>query len=205
MNRRVVVKIGGSLFDWPELAPRLKCYLESRRDDHMILIAGGGEAANWIRRLDSIHTLGQEMSHDLALRTLDLTTHILSTIVDGLEVIASLDDCARAWERGHTPIANSRLILDHDEHISSAPLPHTWNVTSDSIAAWIAVLAAAHELVLLKSAPLCEPISREEAARRGLVDAEFPRVSARLECVSYRHFRDPDARTITLSKPASHS
>ena len=68
-------------------------------------------------------------------------------------------------------------------------LPASWDVTTDSIAARIAVRLGAGRLALLKSADLPEGITREEAARLGLVDARFPRVARSLdqvECVFLR-------------------
>src|SRR5262249_42007524 len=57
-----VVKVGGSLFDWPELPGRLTGYLKARQvkvgAEHTVLVAGGGPAADWIRRLDEIQHLG---------------------------------------------------------------------------------------------------------------------------------------------------
>ena len=46
-----VLKVGGSLFDWPELPLRLAAYLGSRRAldpfERPVLIAGGGPAVDW--------------------------------------------------------------------------------------------------------------------------------------------------------------
>ena len=57
-------------------------------------------------------------------------------------------------------LAPSRWLQDED------PLPHTWDVTSDSIAAWIAGVSGARELVLVKP----------RGATGNLVDSCFARV-----------------------------
>ena len=63
-----IVKVGGSLFDWPELPVRLTAYIEQRRAmgpiEQTVLIAGGGPAADWIRALDRIHGLGSKQPTD---------------------------------------------------------------------------------------------------------------------------------------------
>ena len=45
-----VIKVGGSLFDWPELPRRLTELIDARqaadRDERLVLIAGGGAAAD---------------------------------------------------------------------------------------------------------------------------------------------------------------
>src|SRR5262249_50260144 len=52
-------------------------------------------------------------------------------------------------------------------------LPHCWEVTSDSLAARVAVVAQARQLVLLKSGSIPEAMSWVEAGRGGYGDAYF--------------------------------
>ena len=77
-----VIKVGGSLFDWPELPRRMTDFLDARkavdRDERMVLIAGGGPAADVVRALDRIHGLGDQTAHRLALHAMDLTAIILA-------------------------------------------------------------------------------------------------------------------------------
>ena len=61
-------------------------------------------------------------------------------------------------------------------------LPHTWAVTTDSIAARAAVVFRAERLVLLKSVDVPPGVSWEVAAANGWVDAHFPHVAATLAC-----------------------
>ena len=69
-------------------------------------------------------------------------------------------------------------------------LPHSWRVTSDSIAARAAVVFRAERLILLKSTDVPPGTPWGEAAARGWVDAHFPRVAATLACpVEVLNFR----------------
>jgi aspartokinase-like uncharacterized kinase len=70
-------------------------------------------------------------------------------------------------------------------------LPHSWRTTSDAIAAWIARIIGAAELVLLKSAPLPESTTLADAAQAGLVDPVFPELARSLPHVSWVHARSP--------------
>ncbi|MGO8902964.1 MAG: hypothetical protein ACLQU5_32175 [Isosphaeraceae bacterium] len=78
-------------------------------------------------------------------------------------------------------------------------------MTSDSIAARIAVLLGARRLILLKSVVLAADIDRGEAARLGLVDAMFPQVASALEVVELVGLRDcePLARVLTDNRGGS--
>ncbi len=63
----VVIKVGGSLFDWPELPRRLAAFLDRNRShepclrEQAVLIAGGGPFADIIRTMDKTHSLGDEI------------------------------------------------------------------------------------------------------------------------------------------------
>jgi hypothetical protein len=72
-------------------------------------------------------------------------------------------------------------------------LPHSWDVTSDSIAARLAAVVDADELVLLKSAdpPAEGGASLLQWAARGYVDRHFPQAARNLivRCENLRSFR----------------
>jgi aspartokinase-like uncharacterized kinase len=61
-------------------------------------------------------------------------------------------------------------------------IPHTWSVTTDSIAARAAAVFRAERLILLKSVDVPPGVPWELAAANGWVDAHFPRVAAQLVC-----------------------
>jgi aspartokinase-like uncharacterized kinase len=189
--RPVFIKVGGSLFDSPDLPGRLSSYLEERQagGERLVLLAGGGGAADLIRSLDRTFGLGDLRAHRLALRSLDLTAHILAELVPGLDVVDELSALDDAWNRGRIPVLAPRRWLDEVDAPSADPLPPSWDVTSDAIAARVAVALGAEELVLLKSAPLPPGIDRREAARLGLVDPVFPAVARTLRRVVYLNLR----------------
>src|SRR5260370_31880678 len=85
----VVVKIGGSLFDWPELKPRLQQYLATLSGTNFILIPGGGHAADAVRELDRVHFLGEDAAHWLALHALTANAPFLAPLL-GVQLVAGL-------------------------------------------------------------------------------------------------------------------
>jgi aspartokinase-like uncharacterized kinase len=194
----VVIKVGGSLLDWEPLAGRLRADLDARHADRPVLLAGGGRAADLVRDLDRVHGLGDRRAHALALRALDLTAHLLAALVPGLEVVEALDALDRTWACGRTPVLAPRRFLDEDDRRAADPLPHSWSVTTDAIAARLARRLDAEELVLLKSAPLPPESDRAEAARLGLVDAAFPEAARWLRRVVYLNYRDPAATALPI-------
>jgi aspartokinase-like uncharacterized kinase len=194
MNTLNLIKVGGSLLDWPELPSRLRAYLDdelARGDGTGIaLIVGGGAAADFIRAMDRIHNLGDDAAHRLAVRALDLGAHVLHTLLPDSSIVSGPDALRAAWDRREVPILSPRRFLEELDDGRPDALPASWDVTSDSIAARIAVRLGAGRLVLLKSVGLPKGIDREEAARLGLVDAIFPLVARGLEHVDWISLRE---------------
>src|SRR6516225_2877287 len=142
----LVVKVGGSLFDLPDLGPRLRRWLAAQPPGERLLVPGGGALADVVRALDGWHGLGEEAAHWLALRALAVNAHFLAALLDGVRVV-----------EGPRPGVGLAVLDAHafaraDEGRPGS-LPHRWEATSDSVAARAAELAGA-ELVLLKSVTL---------------------------------------------------
>jgi aspartokinase-like uncharacterized kinase len=177
MHPEMIVKVGGSLHDLPDLGRRLRAWLD-QQPPRLVLIPGGGPAADWIRDLDACHHLSDERSHWLALRALTLAAHVLAARLPDSIVIEEIADSERAWKAGQIPILDPYAFARADER-QPDHLEHSWAVTSDSLAARIAMVAGAAQLVLLKSCSVSEPADWVAAARQGFVDAALPSVLAK--------------------------
>lgn len=175
MDDLTVVKVGGSLYDWPDLGPWLLDYLGGLRTRRVLLVPGGGRAADVVRELDRRHGLGEEAAHWLALRALTVTAHFLARLLPGAVVVENVSDA------GPLAVLDPFAFALADDGRPGS-LPHTWDVTSDSIAARVAGAAGAGRLVLLKSVAVPAAPDWDEAARRGWVDPEFPRAVAAVRC-----------------------
>jgi aspartokinase-like uncharacterized kinase len=204
VTRPIVVKVGGSLLDWPGLPERLAAYLEDRRADRPVLIVGGGRTADVVRDLDRIHHLGEERAHALALRALDLSAQVLASLLPGLVVVDVPSALDAVWSAGLVPILAPRRHLETVDAASADPLPHTWGVTTDSIAARVASLLDAAALILLKSAPMPPGTTRTAASRLGLVDPAFPEVARPLASVIYLNLRDSRGVPLPLVSGGDH-
>jgi aspartokinase-like uncharacterized kinase len=168
----LIVKVGGSLFDRPDLGPRLRNWLDRNAPRETILVPGGGRLVESIRELDRLHGLGDEIAHRMALCAMTATAELLAALLPDSCIIDGPDLAELVWEQGRRPILDALAFCESD-----GTLPHTWAVTSDSIAARLAVVAGADVLVLLKSSP--PPAGDASAwAERGYVDAWLPKVLA---------------------------
>lgn len=181
-----VIKLGGSLLDWPELAVRLRRWLANQPPAANVLIVGGGPLVEGLRSIDRAQRLSASAAHWLAIDAMSLTSRSLCEVLPE----ASLVDSLAAIDAGSV---KQLLILDvaptlRAEQGTDTALPESWDVTSDSIAAHVAHQLQAAELVLLKSSDAPEQGTAEALARAGHVDAYFPRVAAELtvRCVNLR-------------------
>jgi aspartokinase-like uncharacterized kinase len=165
-----VVKVGGSLYDLPDLGHRLQSWLrENCADVRVVLIPGGGPLVEALRDLDRRHALGEETCHWLALRALSVNAHFLAALLSSARVIADVADCVRVWQEVQWPILDVHTFARADE-MNADHLPHSWRVTSDALAARVAVVLRARQLVLLKSTTIPSGADWAEAGRCGLVD-----------------------------------
>jgi len=148
----VVVKVGGSLFDLPELGSRLTQWLATFASAQILLVPGGGATVDVVRDLDRCHALGEEAAHWLALHAMTLNAYFLASILVSLKatVVSDFQECRLAWEREGLPVLDVFSFCRADDNHSDH-LPHTWSTTSDSIAARVAIRLNAQKLILLKS------------------------------------------------------
>lgn len=134
MHAPVVVKVGGSLVDAvPAIAAELV-----RCRERVLVVPGGGPFADLVRSLD---VEDDDAAHWMAIAAMEqfgwyIAAHGLP--VTDRAVITQFPVVFMPY----------RLMRERD------PLPHSWDVTSDTIAAYIAGVLGA-ELVLLKSVDGC--------------------------------------------------
>lgn len=185
----VVVKVGGSLYDHPRLGPGLRAYLEGLDARFVLVVAGGGPFADAIRELDRVHRLGEEIAHRFALRAGELSQRFLGRLLGSL----ASTNCPTSWRFSRRVLLlNLRYFLERYERDIQS-VPHTWELTSDSIAAYAAAFGQA-KLILLKSVDVPPGTPWEEAAAKGWVDAHFPHVVAAhgldVQVVNFRRWLD---------------
>jgi aspartokinase-like uncharacterized kinase len=170
-----VLKIGGGLGD--DALPALCNTLGELGARHPLLVVPGGAGfADAVREADRRFGLRAAASHRMAILGMEQFGWLLSELIPGAE---RCTDLARVSAGRTTVLLPAALPLD--------PLPASWEVTSDSIAAWVADQAGAGRLVLVKEVdglyadwpPRGEPLARltvaELAARRtGGVDEYLP-------------------------------
>jgi aspartokinase-like uncharacterized kinase len=177
----VVVKVGGSLFDLPDLGPRLQEWLDQLDAERILLVPGGGSTANAVRALQAAQGFDDETAHWMALHAVSVNARFLARLLPEAPIVEQPAECqGRAILDAH---AFARADDSHPDH-----LPHSWDVTTDSLAARAAHVGNARRLILVKSIAIPGGTDWREAGRRGWVDVAFARVAEGLD-VSVVNFR----------------
>lgn len=139
-----VVKVGGSLAESPSSLRALCQELsELSKRNSFLVVPGGGGFADKVREYDRAISLSPKISHQMAILAMDQFGILLSDLTPNSETTYSLSTAKKLSKNGKLPIfLPSKLMLRDDS------LEPSWDVTSDSIAAYIALKLQASKLIL---------------------------------------------------------
>ena len=141
-----VVKIGGGLLAHEgSLDSVLLVLADIARDEPLLIIPGGGPFADAVRDQDARLTLTDDAAHWMAVLGMDQYAHLIVSRMPRAELVTDATEMSTALASRRIPVLAPYAWLCRAD-----PLPHSWEVTSDSIAAWIAHAIAARRLVLVK-------------------------------------------------------
>jgi aspartokinase-like uncharacterized kinase len=192
-----VVKVGGSLLARGDLGKRLNAWLAKQPAAVHVLIAGGGELTDVVRGWDKRHGLGEEQCHWLCIHSLSITSSVLAALIGDSAPVGNWSQLQHRIARAHDELRPIELVFDLQDFLANhepqllQPVPHHWDVTTDSLAARLAEVLEADELVLLKSVPRSDPsLTVTELAIAGYVDSYFPIIAVRLPMVSFATLDD---------------
>jgi 5-(aminomethyl)-3-furanmethanol phosphate kinase len=162
-----VIKLGGSLSSSGDLIPWLSALAETRA----IIVPGGGPFADAVRA--SQNTLGFDdgLAHTLAIRAMGVYGQLLIGLEPRLSGVSSID-ALRSIDAPPT----AKVWLPDPEEAALSGLKPTWDLTSDSMAAHLAITLGLPRLLLIKSIDHDGPSTSAllDAVTRGIVDPEMP-------------------------------
>jgi aspartokinase-like uncharacterized kinase len=141
-----IVKIGGRLSQVPEALDRVCAAVEAAcYGHHLIVVPGGGPFADAVRSFEHRLPISPDAAHWMAILAMDQYGHVLADRIKGARLVDEAGAAIEASGRGSVAVlAPFRWMRSADV------LPHTWQVTSDSIAAFVAGALGATRLILIK-------------------------------------------------------
>lgn len=146
-----VIKIGGGLTWVPQALDRVCLAVgQASREWPIVVVPGGGPFADGVREFDRRVGVSSDVAHWMAILAMDQYAHVLASRIPDAVLVEEPGCIREALGRpGAVVLAPSRWMRSADV------LPRTWDVTSDSIAAFLAGALDARRLILIKpdSAP----------------------------------------------------
>lgn len=179
----VVVKLGGSLAAIPgALEAASSAVVDLARRHRVVVVPGGGAFADAVREMDRRLGLSDDAAHWMAILAMDQYGHLLAEQIERAVLVEEPGGIGAAVGAGRVAV-----LAPYRWMRSADVLPHTWEASSDSVAAFIAGALDAAHLVLVK------PVDGEP---QDMVDGCFTSVvpaSLSWTAVGWRRFREhPD-------------
>ncbi len=173
-----VAKLGGSLAGSPLLGAWLDAFAAWRTP--LIVVPGGGRFARDVRADQLREGFSDAEAHRRALRAMERFGAVLAGHSARFVPAALRGDIAGALEAGKIPVWLPSVMA-----LAAPDIPASWDMTSDSLAAWLAGACGATRLLLLKSCDVAAPVSVRALAAQGIVDPLFAHFSARSGAAVY--------------------
>ncbi len=143
----IIVKIGGKILEdkanLESTIMQFKHICENNIVQKIIIIPGGGTYANFVRKLDTKLSIGDELSHWMAIFAMNCNGIEISQKYNDIKTFDSLVELKKSNER-------IVIFLPYDFINQRDELPHTWSVTSDSISIYIASILKLKHCFLIK-------------------------------------------------------
>ncbi|MGR9046655.1 MAG: amino acid kinase family protein [Gammaproteobacteria bacterium] len=164
-----VVKIGGSLERSGCLADCLSRLLGSCHGD-LVIVPGGGIFADQVRLTQRRWGFDDVCAHHMAVLAMQQMALLFRALQQRLEPAFRVEEISDKLKSGHNVV-----WLPDINDLNRAGIEAVWDVTSDSLSAWLAGTLGADELLLIKSADIPLGLKVEDLAGQGIVDNAFVR------------------------------
>jgi len=167
-----VIKIGGSCAASLDLRRWAATVAEC--GGRAVIVPGGGPFADAVRAAQPRMGFDEAAAHHMAMLGMEQFGYALASFDGRLTVADSMAGLRRA-------LADDKVAvwLPARMAMAAADIPASWQVTSDSLAVWLAGQLRAVRLLLLKQVELPrEPVAVTVLVERGIVDPAFPRFLA---------------------------
>ena len=167
-----VLKLGGSLLQEPRILRAWLDAIAAAGCGRLVVVPGGGPFADAVRVAQAQLGFDEGAAHRMALLAMEQCGLLFASLESACVPAESTAAIRNALATGRVPIWMPTRMLAHAEGV-----PESWEVTSDSLAAWLACELGASTLWLVKACPV--PVQdRERLAIMGVVDPVFPRFCA---------------------------
>ncbi len=141
--RRAVVKLGGSTAHAAEMGLWIAALANSSLP--IVIVPGGGPFADQVRQAQARMGFSDAAAHAMAILAMDQFGHVIVDRHERLVPAYSLQDMERTLVEGKIPV-----WIPYRLSVTAPDIRASWDITSDSLAAWLAGKLGADALLLIK-------------------------------------------------------
>jgi 5-(aminomethyl)-3-furanmethanol phosphate kinase len=164
-----VIKLGGSFAFSPELRDWIKAIVVHA--GRIVIVPGGGPFADTVRTAQTQMRFDDRTAHRMALLAMEQYGCAIAGMSKRLWLADSLEAIHQGLAGGKVPVwLPTHMVL------ADAAIPQSWDVTSDSLAAWLAGRTGAERLILVKHLESMEStMLASNLVACNMLDRAFPR------------------------------
>ena len=178
----LVIKLGGSLIHNSALKACLD-YAASL-SVNTVIVPGGGVFADQVRVTQQHCQFDDQAAHQMAILAMQQTAIMLNNLKPEFKIFKQISALSHLSKQAiwSPDIAD----LDH------AKIPASWDITSDSLAAWLAIQWQAKLLLIIKSSPIDSQSSLSALQAQGVLDGGFmhfaQQFTGKIQVINYHSF-----------------
>ena len=165
------IKIGGSLYDSSYLVEWLNV-IDQYSSAKIVIIPGGGPFADQVRLTDEKYQLNPIHSHNMAVMGMQQYGFLLASLCPMMILAKTINEIHAAWKNSKVAIWEPYKMISEE-----CELEKTWDVTSDSLAVWLANKLSLKNLLLVKSSEfVLEEKDITELINNNCIDSNFKKL-----------------------------
>lgn len=162
-----VVKLGGSL-NRDALLPQWLELLSTLGRGRVTVVPGGGAFADQAREAQAHWRFDDVAAHNMAILAMAQTAMLLRALQPALQPATRDAEIRRSLRQGRAALwVPLELLRDRPDELTS------WEVSSDSLALWLARRLNAERLIVVKSCEVDAELSLRQCTEAGVIDRRF--------------------------------
>jgi len=162
-----VIKLGGSLTDSNILKEWLNL-IASQGKGRAVIVPGGGGFADQVRKAQQQWQFDDVRAHHMSVLAMQQMALLFQGLYPEMCLADTPTQIKRFLEHGRVVIWSPIINI-----LNQAGIPANWDITSDSLSAWLAQMLSAITLTIVKSSVIPENYTISELIEKGVVDKAF--------------------------------
>jgi aspartokinase-like uncharacterized kinase len=164
----IVIKLGGSLSRSDCLVNCLNKVEKNYQGRAVVIVPGGGAFADQVRLAQQQWQFDDQTAHHMAILAMQQMALMINGLKPDFAIANTLAEIQGLLSRKKIVIWSPNIM-----ELDSAGIAASWDITSDSLSAWLADKLSATKLILIKSAVVDARLSLQQLAELDVVDKAF--------------------------------